>query len=177
MSIQTEAKPQSARVEAKGASPRDAGVNWARTLELWAFSAAKLPMLFYLRPQILHLDQESVSLRVRLSRRAKNHYGTMYFGALATGADAVPGIFASVLARKEQLRVSFVMKTAQAEFLRPARSDVTFTSNDGRRLAAAIQAAKQSGKPVLTEVTIEAQESAGSEVYARFRMEMSIKVK
>ena len=63
-------------------------------LELYLFSFFKVPMLFYCRPRIVALDDEKVEIRLPLRRRTKNHLNSMYFGALAVGADVAGGFIA-----------------------------------------------------------------------------------
>ena len=88
-------------------SERPTATHWPLTAQLWAFGALKIPLMFYLRPRILALSETSVALEVRLRRRTRNHRGTMYFGALATGAELVPGIFCNTLGRRLGRSVSF----------------------------------------------------------------------
>ncbi|HEY8887948.1 MAG TPA: DUF4442 domain-containing protein, partial [Gallionella sp.] len=57
------------------------------TLGLRLFGFAKIPMMLYVRPSVMEISNERVVVRIPLTRRTRNHLGSMYFGALSVGAD------------------------------------------------------------------------------------------
>lgn len=116
----------------------------AKTAQLWAFGALKVPLIFFLRPRVVELSPERVALKLRLSRRSRNQLGTMYFGALMSGADMVPGILAVTLGRRLHKAVSFAFKDCQARFLKRARGDVTFVCEDGAAIEQALRTSSSS---------------------------------
>ncbi|HTL11154.1 MAG TPA: DUF4442 domain-containing protein, partial [Bdellovibrionota bacterium] len=88
------------------------------TLYLRAFGLIKIPMLWYLRPSVVELTDDRCVVKIPLRRRAKNHLNSMYFGALAAGADCAGGLMAMRLIRADGNRASLVFKDFHAEFLK-----------------------------------------------------------
>ena len=74
--------------------------HFKENLFLKAFAAFKIPLILFLNPTILQLDENIVRVRIKLSRRSKNHHGSMYFGSLAVGADVAAGALAMKLIRE-----------------------------------------------------------------------------
>jgi len=136
----------------------------------------KIPLVGLVRPQILQVDATTVKVKIRLRRRTKNHLNSMYFGALAIGADIAGGIHAFYFAEQCGKNVSFAFKGMSAEFLKRAESDVTFISNDGAKVKLAIEKSIVSGERVNDEVSVNAYNST-NELVASFVMGISVKVK
>ena len=84
------------------------------TLRLRLLAFLKIPLLGSLRPSVLELTGERCVVRVRLRRWTRNHWGSMYFGALAIGADCAGGLLAVEHIRRSGGRVSLVFKSFQA---------------------------------------------------------------
>ena len=61
----------------------------------------KIPVIGYVAPKLLELDDNTVKVKIRLRRRTKNHLNSMYFGVLAVGADLAAGAHAFYYAKKE----------------------------------------------------------------------------
>ena len=59
---------------------------------LFLLGRVKIPLIGYTNPKLLSIDAQSVRVRIKLRRRTKNHLNSMYFGALAVGADIAGGI-------------------------------------------------------------------------------------
>lgn len=135
----------------------------------------KIPMIAFVRPQILQVDAVTVRAKIRLKRRTRNHLKSMYFGALAVGADLTAGIHAFYFAEKEGEKISFAFKGMKAEFLKRAESDVVFVTNDGPKIKAAVEESKRTGDRQNIPVNVECFNSTG-EVVATFEMITSIKV-
>ena len=51
------------------------------------FGFTKVPLIFYCKPKVVDISNDSVTLKIPLLRRNRNHVGSMYIGALAIGAD------------------------------------------------------------------------------------------
>ena len=69
-------------------------------LYLKTFGFFKIPLIFYVNPKVILLNSEEIKVAIPLNRRTRNHYGSMYFGALAVGADISVGLFAMSLVKK-----------------------------------------------------------------------------
>ncbi|MCC7442973.1 MAG: DUF4442 domain-containing protein [Bdellovibrionales bacterium] len=149
------------------------------TLGLLAFGFLKIPLLFWLRPQVLELTDRRCVVRIPLNRRSKNHLGSMYFGALAAGADCAGGLIAMRLIQAGGGKVNLVFKDFNAEFLKRPESDVYFTSEDGAAIAELVKKATEGTERVHLPVTIvaTAPDSLGDEPAARFTLTVSLKRK
>ncbi len=101
--------------------------NW---LLRW-FGLFKVPLIGYCRPRVTSIDNNSVAVTIPLRRRTCNHLGSMYFGALAVGADVAGGSLAVFLADRLKVKTSLAFKSVSGEFFKRPEHDVVFTCNDG----------------------------------------------
>jgi acyl-coenzyme A thioesterase PaaI-like protein len=136
----------------------------------------KIPMVGFVRPKLLLVDDTTVKVRIRLRRKTRNHLQSMYFGALAVGADIAGGIHAFYFAELSGSKVSFAFKGMQAEFIQRAESDVIFESNEGELVRNAILKSKSTGERVNESINVSAY-NLKNEVVAKFQMIVSVKVK
>jgi hypothetical protein len=151
------------------------------TALLRAFAATKIPLLFWARPAVQHIDAQSCQVRLPYSKINKNHLNSMYFGALCIGADIAGGLMAQRLL--DQLpkgkKGALIFKDFQARFLKRAEGDTVFTCRDGAAIQALIERCAQSGErediPVRVVATVPAL--LGDEPVAEFTLGLSIKVR
>lgn len=153
--------------------------NVQATFLLRYLSFLKIPLLFFVRPTVVELTDDRVIVRVPLSRKTRNHLRSMYFGALAIGADCAAGLIAMKLIRKRSQNISLVFKSMNAEFLKRAEGDVYFICDQGREVANLVTAAVQSTARVECPVNIVAKvpEKLAEEPVARFTLVLSLKKK
>jgi acyl-coenzyme A thioesterase PaaI-like protein len=139
----------------------------------------RIPVLLFLRPRVLELDDEGCALLVPLSYRSKNHVGSMYIGAMVAGADLAAGLNVLRLVRRGHPRVVPIFKDVKADFLKLADGDVVFRSRAGRAVAAAVEEAERTGERVTIPVEIVATvpKKHGEEPVARITMGLSMKKK
>lgn len=136
----------------------------------------KIPMIGYVSPKLLRVDDEVVEVRIRLRRRTRNHLNSMYFGALAVGADIAVGIHAFYFSEQLGSKVSFAFKAMQAEFLKRGESDIVFICEEGELIRRAVEESRTSGERINREVNVLAMDK-DKELVARFVMTVSVKVK
>lgn len=136
----------------------------------------KIPMIAYTKPRLIQLDDEQSLVRIKLRRRTKNHLNSMYFGALAVGADVAAGLHAYYFANQAGEKVSFAFKSVKGEFLMRATTDVLFVSKDGELVKQAFDEAKSTGERVNQIVQVEGRNTQ-DEIVATFDMEVSVKLK
>ena len=134
----------------------------------------KIPMIGFVRPRIIEMNDQKVIIKIRLRRRTRNHLGSMYFGALAVGADLAGAIHSVYFTGGKGMSMAF--KSMQAEFLKRAEEDVFFESNDGATIKEMIEESRQTGERVNRMVEVTAKNIKG-ELMAHFKMEISIKMK
>ena len=140
------------------------------------FGLTRIPLLFYVRPSVVEKTGHRVAIRIPLRRRTKNHHGSMYFAALAIGADCAVGLLAVELIGRRQKKISFIFKDFNAEFYRRATGDVVFSCDQGERIAGLVARAAESKErvelPLYATATVPAE---NEEPVARFRLTLSMK--
>lgn len=147
-------------------------------LFLWYFSHFKVPMMGYLKPRLLKLNDQEIEVCLPLKRRSRNHLNSMYFGALAVGADLAGGLHGFYHSDLAHCKVSLVFKSFQAQFLSRPESDVYFVCKEGDTVKAMIEESKSTKQRVNKNVTIKAYTHylTQPEEVAHFVLELSLKV-
>ena len=137
----------------------------------------KIPVLLFLSPRVVAVDDEVSVVEIPLGWRSRNHLGSMYFGALCAGADVAGGLHAMRLITARHRRVRLIFADLRAEFLKRADGDVHFTCRDGRRIAEAVRAADAGSERVTLpiEVVATVPDRYGDEPVARFTLGLSLK--
>ena len=143
--------------------------------KLFLLGTFKIPMLGRRRPGIEVINDEKVQLKIKLKKRSKNHLNSMYFAALAAGADCAAGLHAFYYAEKYNRKISFAFKSMQGQFLKRAETDTTFTFNGGKAIEAVILKSMETGERFNHICDVEAYNTEG-EIVATFKMEASVKV-
>jgi acyl-coenzyme A thioesterase PaaI-like protein len=143
------------------------------------FGFTKVPLIFFLRPVVSHMDDEKCVVKLPLTRRSKNHLNSMYFGALATGADCAGGLAAMKEIQNSGKKVSLSFKEFHAEFLKRAEGDTYFTCHDVAEIKKFVENIIESGErgnmPV--RVTATCPDKLGAEPVAEFTLTLSLKLK
>ena len=142
---------------------------------LFLLGLFKIPLLFYVSPKIIAISPDSCIVKIKLRRRTKNHLNSMYFGAMAVGADVAVGLHAFYLSELKKAKISLAFKSFNAEFLKRAESDVNFTCKEGDKINKMIEESKIEGKRVNEMIDVQAINSS-NEMVAKFTMELSLKV-
>ncbi|WP_133130901.1 DUF4442 domain-containing protein [Legionella yabuuchiae] len=149
-------------------------------LFVWVFGRFKVPMIGYTRPRLVHLSHTEIVVKLPLTRRTKNHLNSMYFGALAVGADIAGGLHGFYHAESAKVKASLVFKSFQANFLSRPESDVYFVSTMGDTVKSMIEASKQSGerinKPIKVTAYTHYDHPEQAQEVAHFVLELSLKV-
>lgn len=146
------------------------------TWGLRTFGLTKVPLLLACTPTVIRLDEAACVVEIPLTWRTRNHFRSMYFGALAIGADSVVGMLAMHHIDLAGGDVQLLFKDFQANFLRRPEGDVHFTCNDGAQIAELVAEAKRTGErgnlPVALTATVP---SHGPEPVATFVLTLSVK--
>jgi len=153
------------------------------TVLLRLIGVGKIPFLFALRPTVLRLDDDVCEVHTKLSYLTSNHVGSMYFGALAAGADCAGGLHAARtifgLGGPSHRKVVPIFKSLHADFHKLADGDTVFRCEDGRAVTAAVARADESGEritlPVRVIATVPSRYDATP--VATFTLELSVKKK
>ncbi|AAU26478.1 TPA: PaaI family thioesterase [Legionella pneumophila] len=145
---------------------------------LWFFSHFKVALIGYLKPKLIQLTDNEIVVRLPLTRRSRNHLHSMYFGALAVGADIAGGLHGFYHAKQAKCKVSLAFKSFQAQFLRRPESDVYFICTEGDVVKKMIEESKKSGERINKPIHIKAYINylTHPEEIADFILELSLKV-
>ena len=84
------------------------------TAFLKIFGLTRVRMIWWVGARVEAMDDESVAIRVPLTRRTRGHLGSMYFGALAVGADVAGGMLAVQRIYGNRLPINFIFKISCA---------------------------------------------------------------
>lgn len=143
------------------------------------FSFNKVPLIWLCRPKIININESMVEVKIPLRRRTKNHLNSMYFGALAIGADLAGGFLAAMKAQEQGKPISLAFKAVKAEFLKRPESDVHFICRDGKIIDEMLEQTISTGERVNRDVRIIATcpKIEGDEPVAEFVLTLSLKAK
>ncbi len=155
-------------------------VNWKllkANIGLAALTVTKIPMIAFTGPRFLELSPTKAVIKIPLNYRTRNHLGSMYFGALAVGADLVIGGLAWSLIKKSGKPLNLIFKSFTAEYLKRAEDDVLFICEEGPAISALIECVVNKQERV--NATIAAYALApkmfGAEPVATFQLTLSLK--
>lgn len=143
-------------------------------LRLWAWRS--IPLLWWVRPTLVEASETRCVVKVPLSRRTRNHLGSMYFGALCIGADTAAAYLA-LKAGARQSGWSILFKDLRAEFVKRPEGDVHFECAQGEEIRALLSRAEGSGEreslPLSVVATVPSK--LGNEPVATFSLTLSVK--
>ena len=151
-----------------------------QTCGMRLFGWLKIPLLASVRPSVVELSEIRCVIKVPLRRWSKNHLGSMYFGALAIGADCAGGLLAMDQIKRSGGQVSLVFKSFQASFLKRPESDVYFICEDGTAIRDQVRRALESEERITGPMSIQAAvklPDGSFEPVAEFTLELSLKRK
>lgn len=149
------------------------------TARVWLFGLTKVPMLFWLRPKVVELSDQRCVVMLPLNRKTKNHLNSMYFGALAAGADCAGGLMAMMLIHQSGKKIALSFKDFKADFLKRAEGDTYFTCHQGEEIRQFVDRVIVSGErenlPV--KITATCPKKLGNEPVVEFELTLSLKRK
>ncbi|MAD74533.1 MAG: DUF4442 domain-containing protein [Rheinheimera sp.] len=148
-------------------------------LGLRFFAWRYIPLIGFCSPKIVRMDDSTLEVTMPHSWRTKNHLGSVYFGALAIGADLAGAFLVFSKAKARGINANFAFKDVQGQFLKRPEAKVHFTSEDGgiidQMLDESLASGERVNKPV--KVTVTCPSLHGSEPMATFTLTLSVKAK
>jgi len=146
-------------------------------LFLRTFGITKIPMLAFVGPKIMSVNEQSVIVRIPFNWRTKNHLGSMYFGVLAAGADTAGAFMAMDAIWRSGRKIDLVFKDFKATFLRRATGDVDFRCTVGDQIGGLVQEAIATGDrhEMTVPVTAVVPSQDPEQLVATFELTLSIK--
>jgi acyl-coenzyme A thioesterase PaaI-like protein len=151
-----------------------------QTFGMRLFGWLKIPLLASVRPSVVELSETRCVVRIPLRRWTRNHLGSMYFGALAIGADCAGGLLAMDQIKRSGGKVSLVFKSFQATFLKRPESDVYFICEEGAAIRSQVGRALVSEDRITEPMHIQAVVHLADGTFdpvAEFTLELSLKQK
>ena len=149
--------------------------NWGLKLFAWRY----IPLIGFCSPNIVRMDSKTLEVTMPHGWRTKNHLGSIYFGALAIGADLAGAFLVFSKAKARGVNANFAFKDVQGNFIKRPEARVHFTSHDGDVIDAMIDQSLATGerinKPVSVVVTCPTL--YGDEAMATFTLTLSVKAK
>ena len=140
------------------------------------FGLSKVPMIYYCKPKVIQFNNELLEIKIPLNSRTQNHLNSMYFGALAVGADVTGGFLALPAIQKSKRKINLLFKDFNAKFLKRAEADVHFICQDGIAVNNLVQQAIDTKKRQNYTLKIIAKTpSISDDIVAEFDLTLSIK--
>lgn len=146
---------------------------------LWLFGIFKIPMIGFVSPKLIMMDDKQIIIKIPYKRRTKNHLKSVYMGALVIGADLASGFHAFSIGKEMNKNISLAFKGIQADFISRPMSDVYFICNEGETVKNMIEESIQSGERITKDIIIDAFTNypEDPELIAKFTLGLSIKNK
>ena len=144
--------------------------------KLFLLGLFKIPLVRYIRPRLLHIDDDHISIQIKLRKRTKNHLNSMYFGALSVGADITGGFLALPAIKKSNRKIALIFKDFNANFLKRAESDVHFVCEDGKAVKKLVEKAIKTQERENFKLKISAScPKISEDIIAKFELTLSLK--
>jgi len=149
------------------------------TMFVRLFGFMKVPLIFWVAPSVVKMDDKECIIKIPLNRRTKNHLNSMYFGVLCTGADIAGGLVAmnEITASRKKVALSF--KDLKVVFLKRAEGDGNFIVTKIPEIKQFVADVIKSGERMNFPVEIKAIVPSVNpdEVVATFTLTLSLKLK
>ena len=140
------------------------------------FGFKQIPLIFYTGLTVVEFTDTRCVAKIPLTWRTKNHLGSMYFGALAVGADVAGGLAAFTYLLNSKKNISVVFKDVKGEFLKRPDGDVHFScdqvSHVNEMMVRTVNSAEREELTVDVEATVP---SISNEAVAKFQLTLSAK--
>ena len=136
------------------------------------FGWSKVPMIFYCRPSVIDISSNSVTVKIPLLRRNRNHVGSMYLGALSVGADITSAMLSLAIIKKSKKKIIPIFKDFHADYLKRAEGDVHFVCDQGLKIKTMIEKTISEKNRVNEKIDVLAYvpSKLGEEVVAKFSL-------
>jgi len=144
-------------------------------LKLRLFMLRSLPMAYLAGLRLREITPEHATITVPFKYLTKNPFRSIYFACLSMAAEMASGMLA-MMNIQGQGRVSMLVVGLEADFTKKAVGLISFTSEDGQRIAQTIADSRASGEGRTLVCTSTGTDEAGDTV-ATFRITWSFRAK
>ncbi len=135
-----------------------------------------LPLGFFTGLRVLDLDKDKAVVSVPYKYLNKNPFRSIYFAVLSMAAELSSGILALSMLHEIKAPVSMLVLNMKADFLKKAKSKITFSCNEGEKISKAIDKCIKSGEGEIIEVHTSGYDTNGEKV-ADFQFTWTFKAK
>ena len=105
------------------------------------FLKTNVPMIEYSNLQVITINENQCIVMIPFTHKTKNHVNSMYFGALAIGAEVSAGLIPFYQLKSNNINSTVLFKNFTANFLKRPEEDVYFVCNEGETVSQAIEKA------------------------------------
>ena len=144
-------------------------------LKLRLFMLRSLPMAYLAELRLREITPERATVTVPFKYLTKNPFRSIYFACLSMAAEMASGMLAMMNIQGHG-RVSMLVVGLEADFTKKAVGLISFTCEDGQRIAHAIADSRASGEGRTLVCTSTGTDQAGDTV-ATFRITWSFRAK
>lgn len=137
----------------------------------------KIRLIGLVRPRIIGLSSDQITIRIPLNFLTKNHLNSMYFGSLAIGADLAAGFMAFYFSRILDIPVQLVFSKVEGTFHKRPDAAVFFICEDGKTILEMLDETRLSNDRVTRPIHVKAylSESLDEPPVASFVLGLSLK--
>ncbi len=114
-------------------------------------------------------------IEVPYNWKTQNPFRSIYFAALAGAGELSSGLMAGLIVRNTG-NISMLVTNIQVDFIKKAKSQITFTCDEGIKIINAVEKAIETGEGAEVVLNASGVNQAG-EIVARFGITWSFKVK
>ena len=148
------------------------------TMQIWLFGFFKIPLIFFCRPRVVNISNQSLEVKIKLNRKTRNHLNSMYFGVLSIGADLTGGFLAMQHIQNKKTKILLIFKDFHADFLKRAEGDVHFLCDEGEKIKKLVDAADSTNERQNLPIHIRAiVPEISMDSIANFTLTLSLKKK
>lgn len=137
----------------------------------------RILMIGFVRPRIIELTEERCALRIPLNILTRNHFKSMYMGALTIGAELAAGFMAFYFGRIAGVNAAPIFKSMQSEFFRRPDDNVIFLCRQGAEIIDMLDECSSTGERITRSIQVDAYAEKDQErgPVASFTLELSMK--
>ena len=125
---------------------------------------------------ITRLNEEHCTVSMKYSYLTKNPFQSIYFACLSMGAELSTGVLAMLSTISHKPSISMLVVNLQSEFTKKAVGKITFTCNEGKKLADTIKKCTETGEGKTVTIESIAKDETG-DIVAKFCFTWSFKQK
>ncbi|RLD53271.1 MAG: thioesterase [Bacteroidetes bacterium] len=123
-----------------------------------------LPLGLLTGLKVLELDNKKAVVSVPFKYLNKNPFRSVYFAVLSMAAELSSGILALSVLHEINAPVSMLVLKMKADFLKKAKTKITFSCKDGDKITQAIDKCLESGEGEIIEVQTSGYDINGEKV-------------